>query len=298
MAGMRSDIAFLSQGVECRGWLYEPGCPGPWPCVVMAHGFSATRHDGLHPYAERFQAAGMAVLVFDYRHFGDSHGKPRQLVDIARQQQDFRAALTFVRSLASIDEQRLALFGTSFSGGHVVCVAAQDPTLRAVVAQCPFSDGLPTLRAADPANVVKGTLLGLADRVLSWIRLGPLYLPAVGYPGDFAVMTAPEAKPGFDMLVHPGSNWRNQVAARIVLQAPWYRPVAQAANLTCPLLVCVCDKDQTAPAASAWEMARRAPRGEIRRYPVGHFEIYQGSAFQQAVADQVEFLRRHLEISG
>ncbi len=290
----RREVRFLSQGVECAGWLYTPASAPPWPALVMGHGFSATRHDGLDPYARRFQAAGLAVLVFDYRHFGDSQGKPRQLVDITRQQQDFQAALTYLRSLSDIDDQRLGLFGTSFSGGHVVCVAAQDPHVRAVVAQCPFSDGLPTLRAADPANVVKGTLLGLADRLLSKLRLGPLYLPAVGYPGDFAVMTAPEAKPGFDMLTGPGSPWRNQVAARIVLQAPWYRPVLQASKLTCPLLVCVCDKDQTAPAASAWELARRAPRGEIRRYPVGHFEIYQGSAFEQAVADQVQFFSRHL----
>jgi pimeloyl-ACP methyl ester carboxylesterase len=290
----RQDVRFLSQGVECAGWLYPPSSAPPWPGIVMGHGFSATRHDGLEPYARRFQAAGLAVLAFDYRHFGDSQGSPRQLVDIARQQQDFQAALTFMRSLSDVDDQRLGLFGTSFSGGHVVCVAAQDPLIRAVVAQCPFSDGLPTLRAADPANVVKGTLLGLADRLLSKMRLGPLYLPAVGYPGDFAIMTAPETKPGMDMLTGPNSPWRNQVAARIVLQAPWYRPVLQASKLSCPLLVCVCDKDQTAPAASAWDMARRAPRGEIRRYPVGHFEIYQGSAFEQAVADQLDFLSRHL----
>ena len=139
----REDLSFASGGETCAAWLYRPdGAPGPAPCVVMAHGFSGTRGDRLPAYAERFAAAGMAVLLFDYRHFGDSTGEPRQLLDIGRQQADYRAAVAFARTLGGIDATRIALFGTSFSGGHVVAVAAQDPSIAASSPQCPFADGL------------------------------------------------------------------------------------------------------------------------------------------------------------
>ena len=130
----REDLTFPSGEDTCAAWLYRPdGVAGPVPCVVMAHGFTATRGDRLPAYAERFAAAGLAVLLFDYRHFGDSTGAPRQLLDIGRQQADYRAAVAFARTLEGIDAQRIALFGTSFSGGHVVAVAAKDPSIAAVV---------------------------------------------------------------------------------------------------------------------------------------------------------------------
>ena len=82
----------------------------------MAHGFSGVRDQRLDAYAERFAAAGLACLVFDYRHFGDSGGQPRQLLDIGRQLDDWRAAIAFARSLEEVDGDRIGLWGTSFSG--------------------------------------------------------------------------------------------------------------------------------------------------------------------------------------
>ena len=141
----RTDVVFSSDGVECAAWLYRPDGEGPHPVVVMAHGFSATREQRLDAYADRFRTAGMGVLLFDYRHFGASAGEPRQLLDIGRQQADFRAAIAHARATDWIDPARVALFGSSFSGGHVLVVAARDPQIASVVAQCPFTDGLASL---------------------------------------------------------------------------------------------------------------------------------------------------------
>jgi uncharacterized protein len=246
----------------------------------MAHGFSATRQDTLPAYAERFAAAGMAVLLFDYRHFGASTGEPRQLLDIGRQQADYRAAIAFARTLGGIDAHRIALFGTSFSGGHVVAVAAKDPSIAAVVSQAPFADGLAAVRITPP-------LTALAGRA-------PRLMPAVGPPGSFAVMTQPDAQPGFEAIVPAGSHWRNEVAARVMLRVALYRPVRSAASVACPLLVCVCERDTTTPPGPAVKMGERAPRGEVARYPIGHFDIYVGDHFERAVADQTAFLQRHL----
>lgn len=93
------EVFFDSEGVRCAADLYWPepvdGCV---PCVVMGHGGSGTKRLGLPKYAEKFAAAGMAVLAFDYRHFGASGGEPRQVIDIAEQQDeprcDTRAAAT------------------------------------------------------------------------------------------------------------------------------------------------------------------------------------------------------------
>ena len=141
----RLDVGFPSGEETCAAWLYLPDGDGRVPGVVLAHGWTGVREQRLDAYAERFAGAGLAALVFDYRHFGASSGEPRQLLDITRQLADWAAAIAFVRSRAEIDPGRVALWGTSFSGGHVIETAARDRQIAAVVAQVPFVDGLRNL---------------------------------------------------------------------------------------------------------------------------------------------------------
>jgi fermentation-respiration switch protein FrsA (DUF1100 family) len=291
---MRTDVTFFSSDSYCAAWLYRPDQPGRVPLVVMAHGFSATRELRLDAYAERFCAAGLGALVFDYRHFGASAGEPRQLLDIGRQHADYHAAIAHARGLDWVDPDRIALFGSSFSGGHVIAVGAQDPEIAAVVSQCPFTDGLASVPKLGLANIVKATIAGLKDEVAALQGSPPLYIPAVGPPGSFAVMTTPDSQPGFEALLPPDTLWENRVAARIALWVATYRPGLAAARLRSPALFCVCDADTVAPADRTTKLVSRAPRGEIKRYPVGHFDIYLGAPWEQAVSDQTEFLSRHL----
>ena len=287
----RQDIRIPSHGEELAAYLYRPDSAGPAPCVVMAHGFSATRDDGLPAYAEAFRDAGLAVVLFDYRHFGRSSGEPRQLLDIGRQQDDYRAVIEWARHTGGIDPDRIVLWGSSFSGGHVLTVAAGDPKIAAVIAQAPFTDSIATIRAMPVRNAILASLAAVRDQLGAFAGRPPHYLAAVGAPGSLAAMTAPEADPGFRAIVAPESLWRNEVAARIVLHLSLYRPVRLAARLRMPVLFCVCDEDATTPPGPTLEAARRAPRGELRRYPYGHFGIYTDP---QVKADQVEFLRRVL----
>ena len=291
----RSDVTFPSGDAHCAAYLYRPDdADGDVPCVVMAHGFSATRDDRLPAFAERFAAAGMAVLVFDYRHFGASGGTPRQLLDVGRQHDDYRAAIAYARGLDGVDPERIALWGSSFSGGHVVAVGATEPRLAAIVSQAPFADGLATVKLVPPKNVARLTIDGLRDRAGALLGRPPHLVPAVAPPGGYAAMSAPEAQPGFDAIAAPDGNWQNAFAARLMLTMALYRPVRSAAKVTAPLLVCVCDDDQTTPPGPAIEMAESAPRHELVRYPIGHFGIYVGEDFERAVADQTAFLRKHL----
>jgi dienelactone hydrolase len=246
----------------------------------------------LDAYAERFCAAGYACLVFDYRHFGDSEGEPRQLLDIAKQLKDWKAAIAFARERPDVDGRRVVLWGTSFGGGHVLSTAADDPALAAVVSQCPFTDGLASSLALNPLSSMKVTIRALGDQLTAWLGGAPVMVNTAGEPGSAALMTAPDALPGYLGLQPESSGFRNEVAARFALQIIRYHPGRRTPQITCPVLFCVCDSDSVAPAKATLRHAQRAPRGEIKTYAEGHFDIYVGAAFERVVRDQIEFLHR------
>jgi len=291
---MRSDIEFESGGMRCAAWLYRPASAAPGPCVVMAHGFSAVREQRLDAYAQRFASAGLAVLLFDYRHFGASEGEPRQLLSIGRQLQDWEAAISTARALPGVDADRIALFGSSFSGGHVQALAARDPAIAAVIAQAPFCDGLRNLPALGLGHALRLTVAGLRDAAAAMLGLEPYRIPAVGVPGSLAAMTTADAVSGFDGMNPPGSTWRNEVCARIALTVGGYRPGTKAAGIGCPILYALAEQDVVTPARFARDAARRAPRAEVKSYRGGHFDVYLSPLWDEVVADQTEFLVRHL----
>ncbi len=290
----RLDVQFPSGQDTCAAWLYLRDGGGPFPAVVLAHGWTGVREQRLDAYAERFAAAGLAALVFDYRHFGASTGEPRQLLDIKRQLADWTAAIAFARSRTEIDPERVALWGTSFSGGHVTETAARDPRIRAVVAQVPFADGPRNLARLGLGLVLRLTAAGLQDQIGALRGRAPQMVPSVGLPGSVAVMTTPDADKGFRAIDPPGSTWRNEAAARISLRVGSYRPGSRAGRIAAPILFAVAEDDAITPPAFAKAAAARAPRAEVRTYPGGHFDIYVGDIFECAVADQIDFLSRHL----
>src|SRR6201994_4686471 len=163
----REDVRFNSGSDRISAWLYRPDGGGDAPLLVMAHGLGGVRTMRLPAYAERFAAAGYACLVFDYRNFGDSEGAPRQLLDVRRQLQDWTVAAAFARTLPGIDPRRIGLWGTSFSGGHVIATAAWVPGIAAVVAQCPFTDSVASLAAINPLISARLTALALRDIAVS-----------------------------------------------------------------------------------------------------------------------------------
>ncbi|HSV41012.1 MAG TPA: alpha/beta fold hydrolase, partial [Nocardioidaceae bacterium] len=111
------------------------------PCVVMAPSFGGTRDGGLRVYAESLAAAGLDVVLFDYRSFGDSTGSPRQNISVRGQRQDYHAAIAAARQLPGVDPDRIVLWGNSYAGGHVVAVAAHDHRVAAVISMTPAMDG-------------------------------------------------------------------------------------------------------------------------------------------------------------
>jgi pimeloyl-ACP methyl ester carboxylesterase len=290
----RADVRFRSGDAECAGWLYRPEAgDGDVACVVLAHGFGGVKEARLDAYAERFAAAGHAALVFDYRYHGDSGGEPRLLIDIGRQREDWRNAIAYARGVDGVDAKRIVLWGTSFSGGHVVELAAAGERAAAVIAQGPFMSGFAVLRSAGPAHNNRLGLAGLRDVVASW-RGGSYPIAVVGPPGTTAAMTSPDAKPGYLALFPSGYEWPNRFLPRGTMSLPVQRPWAKAKRVTCPLLVQVMSGDVVTPPGPSRKAAESAPRGELIEYPGGHFDIYVGEPFERAVSDQIEFLERAL----
>ncbi|SDN83701.1 Serine aminopeptidase, S33 [Pseudomonas jinjuensis] len=295
----RMNVSFASQETQCRAWFYHPADAGSeaLPCIVMAHGLGGTRASGLAPFAERFVAEGYRVLVFDYRYFGDSGGKPRQLLTVANQLADWRAAIAFARCQGGVDPARIALWGTSFSGGHVTSIAARDHRIAAVVAQNPMMDGLASvgmfLGYAGLGNLLQLSALGLVDQLHGLIGKDPLLIPVVGRHGDFAALSSPEAWDGYQAIATSG--WRNQMSARFALTLSLYRPITLAKQLRCPILVQACMEDSVVSPKAAVRVAELANKGELRRYEgMGHFAVYVGAGFETAVTDQIAFFRRTL----
>ena len=292
----REDVSFRSGADSVSAWLYRPADPGHTgaPLLVMAHGLGAVRTMRLDAYAERFTAAGYACLVFDYRNFGDSGGAPRQVLDVGMQLADWAAAVDYAHTLRDVDPARIGLWGTSFGGGHVIATAARLP-VAAVVAQCPFTDGIASARTIPPLTTARVSVLAVRDLLAARLGKSPVLVATAGRPGDVALMSTPDSYPGYLKLVPEGQTLRNEVAARIGMKILGYRPGRLAAKVRCPILFCVCDTDSVAPPGPTLRYAAKAPRGTVKRYPEGHFDIYVGDAFERVLADQLEFLDRNLK---
>ncbi len=168
----------------------------------------------------------------------------------------------------------------------------------AAIAQTPTADGPPAARNAarhqKPLAMARFTGRGILDALGGLIGRPSLLIPLTAEPGTVALLTTPDALDG-DWALNAESypDWQREVAARSALRTGFYRPGRAAPRVRCPLLVVVCDQDQSALAEPAARAARRAPRGELVRLPGGHYAPFLG-AHERAVQAELSFLRRNL----
>jgi fermentation-respiration switch protein FrsA (DUF1100 family) len=270
----------------------------PVPGVVMTHGFSATRHMGLPAFAAGYADAGLAVLVYDHRNLGDSDGEPRQFVDPWGQMLDQRAALGWLGARPEVDADRLALWGSSFSGGEVICLAAVDRRVKAVVANVPFAATGPidatgaeerARRFAAIADVLEGRTPPPTDP-----PLGPM--PVVREPGSDVpgFLDQPESAEWF-LANGPGTGWENRVTVQFSADPPFDPGSCIERVAPTPLLMVVASEDRTAPAEMA--LGAFAAAGEPKQLEVldgHHFADYQGEGFDRALDVSRRFLVEHL----
>ena len=284
--------AFLSSGVRCTGWFYEPVEATSRGCVVMAHGFGASPDGPLGQVARRIAAAGTAAFAFDYRHFGASDGQPRDQLDMDRQLDDWHAAIAHVRERDDVDPDLIGLWGSSLSGGQVLCVAARDHRIASVVAQVPYTDGHSLARAAGLKHLIRLMPAIARDAFNNATGRDPYMISGLGPPGEAAAVTTRVAD-NYDSLVASAPSWPNRINAGAMLQVYRFRPAALAQQIRCPLLVVLSYRDHVAPADAAMRAAHGLPYIELALFPALHFELYSGETFERAMSTEISFFEHH-----
>ncbi|UCF91119.1 MAG: alpha/beta fold hydrolase [Desulfobacterales bacterium] len=299
---MRKDIEFKTEdGVMLRGWFYTPeGARTPVPAIVMAHGYSAVKEMYLDSFADVFCEAGFAVLVYDNRNLGASDGEPRGEIDPWRQINDYRDAITFAGTLSEVDKARIGVWGSSYSGGHVIVVGALDRRVKCVVCQVPLISGLRNAK-----RLVRSDLLAVsrayfdADREARYAGKPPVTIPVVTEePG------APCALPTEDSLQFfmetqksRAPAWRNEVTLRSIEMFWEYEPGFYISRICpTPFMLVVAAGDHLVPADMACEAFEQAlePK-KLLILPGGHFEAYTGEDFKVNSAAQRDWFVQHLK---
>jgi len=302
-ASRRVPVEFESEGATLRGYLYRAtrGDP-PFPLVVMAHGTSATIPMVADRYAEVFAEAGVSALIHDHRNLGMSGGEPRQEINPWVQCRGYRDAITFASSLDAHDPSRIGVWGDSYSGGQVFLVAACDPRVQVVVAQCPVfgartpeADPTPELMDAIRATLESGDVSGGAED-----RVGPLPVVSPDQRGIPSLLQPIQAFRWFiDYGGRPGSGWQNHVTRVVPSNTAPYSPYLCAPYVTVPSLMMVAPDDEMVhadPAVSRAAFDLLPGDKEWCEIDGGHFGLlyHPSGLFEEASTVQSDYLRRHL----
>ncbi len=300
----RRDITFMSKGLRCAGWYYVPDglvAGATAPAVVLAHGFGGIKEMILDNYASAFARAGFVALAFDYRYTGGSEGEPRDQQLPWDNQEDIRNAISWMCLQPEVDAERIAIWGTSYSGAHVIKVAAFDQRVKAVICQANGTlgslDAFTALIGREGMEGYKAMLL--ADRVRRYETGEPAtYMPFVAPPGQPCAVQMEGAYEFFTNLqttVCP--MWNNRTTTE-TLEKMMEDDLSIARTLISPtpILVVLCEKDEMVPV----DLAMRFIDGmgdpkEVVPIPCTHLEIYYTEPFlSQATAAEVSFLQKYL----
>jgi len=297
---MRKDIAFKTEdGVTLRGWLYLPDrAAGRVPTIVMAHGFSAVKEMYLDRFAEAFAAGGLGALVFDNRNFGASDGEPRQHIDPWQQVRDYRDAITFAGTLAEVDADRIGVWGSSYSGAHVVVLGATDRRVKCVVAQVPLISGHRNARRlirSDFIAAVQGQFD--ADRKARYAGQPRAMIPVVAQdPMAPCALPTPDS---WQWFTETGKSrapaWRNEVTLHSVEMFTEYEPGVYIEWVSpTPLMMVVAAGDHLTVSDEALAAYQRAlePK-KLTLLPGGHFDAYVKD-FDAASAAARDWFVQHL----
>lgn len=297
---MRRDVEFDAEGVTLRGWHYlPPKSKKQVPTIVMAHGFSAVKEMYLDKFAEAFVGAGFGALVFDNRNFGASDGELRQEIDPWEQVRDYRHAITYATTLKEVDADRIGIWGSSYSGGHVIVVGAIDRRVKCVVGQVPLVSGHRNARRIVRADFV-GAVGGMfdEDRANRYAGKPPAMIPVVDAdPMAASALPTPDSYTWFTETGNTRApSWINEVTLRSVEMFWEYEPGAYLPYVSpTPVLMVVARGDVLCVsdlAIEAFENAREPKKLVI--LPGGHFDAYV-AGFEGASTAATEWFVEHLK---
>ena len=275
---------------------YIPKTNNKSAVIIMAHGFAGLRQFKLIQYAQRFAQAGYAVILFDYRYWGGSTGKPREIISINYQLEDWKTMIQYASTCKFIDNRRIVLWGTSLSGGYALSLASELKNIQAIMVQIPYVDGAETAKLYPLQRYPQALKLSSQDYMGSKMGLNPKRLPVVDQY-KLCFMPTADSYYGYLSIVNPDYYWSGEVPARVFFNLMRYRPIQLVRQINIPVLFIAAQHDSLIPIESSREAATNiAPFVSYHEWDMKHFDIYHGSWFEKAVTTQLEFLHQHIGV--
>ncbi|EMJ8109289.1 alpha/beta hydrolase [Acinetobacter baumannii] len=275
---------------------YIPKTNNKSAVIIMAHGFAGLRQFKLIQYAQRFAQAGYAVILFDYRYWGGSTGKPREMISINSQLVDWKTMIQYASTCKFIDNRRIVLWGTSLSGGYALSLASELKNIQAIMVQIPYVDGAETAKLYPLQRYPQALKLSSQDYMGSKMGLNPKRLPVVDQY-KLCFMPTADSYYGYLSIVNPDYYWSGEVPARVFFNLMRYRPIQLVRQINIPVLFIAAQHDSLIPIESSREAATNiAPFVSYHEWDMKHFDIYHGSWFEKAVTTQLEFLHQHIGV--
>jgi hypothetical protein len=275
-------VDLWSDGTRLSGTLFYPKERAPGeklPAIVMSHGWGGLAQHLDEAYAPYFAAEGFAVLTFDYCGWGRSDGRivvvegvpttVREVVDPWDQTEDIVSALDFIEGEEAVDPERIGYWGSSYSGGHAVWIAARDTRVKAVVAQVP---------AMDSTGFVEAMPGGLEEAHRQAIRRARGEIPPV--PTD--------APPVGELRGHP-------YASRMAR----YSPRAEAHLVRAPILILDAGEEELFDirehGQKVYEIVKDNVPAQYHMFSgMTHYDIYRKKR-AEALAMAIDWFREHLK---
>ena len=217
--------------------------------------------------------------MFDNRNFGASDGEPRQEIDPWAQVRDYRDAITWVRTRSEVDVERIGVWGSSYSGGHVLVLGAIDRRIKCVASQVPLVSGW-----LNAQRLIRSDFMGQTRAMFDTDREGRYEGKASGMvavvdpdPSAPSALSTPDSWEWFSQTGETRApSWRNEVTLRSVELFTEYEPGVYIERISpTPLLMVVAAGDHLTPAdlaLAAYGRAREPKRLEL--LPGGHFDAY------------------------
>lgn len=276
---------------------YRPKTKHKPAVIIMAHGLAALRQFKLVQYAQRFAQAGYAVVLFDYRYWGGSTGRPRELVSIQSQLEDWRTMISHILERKSVDSGRIVLWGTCLSGGYALNLAAELKNVHAVMVQIPFVDGTTSAKRYSLQQLPKALKISSQDYMGAKVGMSVKTLPIVAKKGLCFLPTA-DSYAGYLSIVNTDYFWSGEIPARVFFNLIRYRPIQHARHIGVPVLFIASKQDSLIPIESSRETATQiAPFVQYHEWDMQHFDIYHGQWFEKAISTQLEFLQQHIGVN-
>jgi fermentation-respiration switch protein FrsA (DUF1100 family) len=299
---MQRRTSFESKGLKCSVTFYTPdqvASGDRYPAIVMAHGIGLIKEMGLPQFAEFFAQAGFVVSLFDYRYLGASEGEPRGQMLPTEQHEDYRNAITWTQLQNEVDPERIGLWGFSYSGGHVLHLAAFDPRVKVIVAQMPTVNAfLNSRRLVSPLELDELTKLLSQDRIKRYQTGEVSYFPLVAPPGQPSFLATPDAFAWVESVKSASEGrWENQLTFESIEHCLYYEPVPHLeAIFPTPLCLIVGEKDFLAsPDLAADIYARAMEPKSLTILKGGHFDGFQGEGFEIASTTALRWFEKYLK---